>query len=83
MGGFKKGLHIARDQDGELYAYVAKPKVQTKPNTKIRVFVSTGVGASRHAVMRLPSSWFKHIKFENSPVFVPLTEDFVEQFIKN
>jgi hypothetical protein len=81
MGGFKKGIWIARDQDGELYAYAAKPKKHTISIMRMCRFEPTGVGANR--TMQLPSSWFKHITFENSPVFVPLTEDFVEQFIKN
>ena len=76
MGGFKKGVWIARDQNGKLYAYLAKPK------KSIDMFVRNGTNTYNHSLMQLPKSWYKNIKFENSPIFVPITEDFVEQFIK-
>lgn len=79
MGGLKKGIWIARDQDGELCAYAAKPnkrKCEFVPRcNRVKVY--------GWSIMQLPTSWYKNIKFENSPVFVPLTEDFVKQFIKN
>ena len=73
MGGFKKGIWIARDKNNRLFAYTTKPK-------KVKIeFLCKGTTAD---LMRLPSSWCKNIEFENSPVFIPLTEDFVKQFIK-
>lgn len=80
MGGFKKGIWIARDENGELYAYAAKPKANTNPNAKESFFVPTNVGENR--LVRLPSSWYKNLKFKNSPVFVPIPEQLVEQQIK-
>lgn len=78
MGGIRKGIWIARDKDGELYAYAAKPRVHN-----MYEFVPKCEGVCGSSIMQLPSSWYKNIKFENSPVFVSLTEDFVKQFIKN
>ena len=82
MGGFKKGIWIARDGNGELYAYATKPKMYTDPNTKMREFVSKGGGVFGDSVMQLPSSWYKNVKAKNSPVFVPIPEQLVEQQIK-
>jgi hypothetical protein len=78
MGGFKKGIWIARDQNGELYAYIVKPKVYTDPNTKVSEFVTNDGGS----VMNLPPTWYKNVKFKNSPVFIPIPEQLVEQQIK-
>lgn len=75
MGGIRKGIWIARDKDGTLWSYVGRPKKVIDPNAKVSQFVG-------RATTRLPSSWCKSIKFENSPVFIPLNEDFVKQFIK-
>lgn len=80
MGGFKKGIWIARDENGELYAYVAKPIVFTSPITKLKRFGSTDANALN--LLQLPSSWYKNLKFKNSPVFIPIPEQLVEQQIK-
>lgn len=82
MGGIKKGIWIARDQNGMLYAYIVKPKMVINSITGEGIFGPSG-GRYGYSVMSLPLSWYKNIKFENSPVFVSLTEDFVKQFIKN
>lgn len=82
MGGFKKGIWIARDEDGELYAYATKPRTYTDPNTKMREFVSNSNGVCGNSVMQLPSNWYKNVKAKNSPVFVPIPEQLVEQQIK-
>lgn len=74
MGGFKKGIWIARDQDGRLYAYPQKPK-------KARNVMGLGEFYGNSS-MELSSSWYKNVKFENSPVFVPISEQLVEQQIK-
>lgn len=75
MGGIRKGIWIARDQDGSLWSYLGKPRAYLDRDTKVRVFLG-------RATATLPSNWCKNIKFKNSPVFIPLTEDFVKQFIK-
>lgn len=77
MGGFKKGIWIARDEDGSLYAYASKPKKCEDSNTHLGEFRCNTDG-----LMALPSSWYKNVKFRNSPVFVPIPEQLVEQQIK-
>jgi hypothetical protein len=78
MGGFKKGIWIARDEDGMLYAYPSKPEKRKEANTLLGIFVDNKVGD----FMKLPSSWYKNVKFKNSPVFIPIPEQLVEQQIK-
>lgn len=79
MGGFKKGIWIARDEDGSLYVYASKPKKCKDYNTQLGEFRCNATCE----MMKLPSSWYKNVKFKNSPVFVPIPEQLVEQFIKN
>lgn len=78
MGGFKKGIWIARDEDGMLCAYPSKPEKRKEANTLLGIFVSNKVGD----FIKLPSNWYKNVKFKNSPVFVPIPEQLVEQQIK-
>lgn len=78
MGGFKKGIWIARDEDGRLYVYSSKPKKYKDRWSNLGEF---RCGASADLIV-LPSSWYKNVKFENSPVFVPIPEQLVEQQIK-
>lgn len=77
MGGFKKGFWIARDEDGSLYAYASKPK-KGKNFTNLGEFKCNATCE----MMALPSSWYKNVKFKNSPVFVPIPEQLVKQQIK-
>ena len=79
MRGIRKGIWVARDENGSLYAYTSKPKKCKDYITQLGDFRCNATCE----VMELPSSWYKNVKFKNSPVFVPLTEDFVKQFIKN
>lgn len=78
MGGFKKGIWIARDEDGMLYTYASKPKKCKNYNTQLGEFRCNTI----HEMMELPSSWYKNVKFKNSPVFVPIPEQLVKQQIK-
>ena len=78
MGGFKKGIWIARDKDGSLYVYASKPKKCEDSNTHLGEFRCNATCE----MMALPSTWYKNVKFENSPVFVPIPEQLVEQQIK-
>ena len=78
MGGFKKGIWIARDGDGMLYSYPSKPKKRKSCVTKLCDFVCN----TDKGMIELPSSWYKNLNFKNSPVFVPIPEQLVEQQIK-
>ena len=78
MGGFRKGLWIARDKDGRLYVYASKPKKCEDGNTHLGEFRCDATCE----MMALPSTWYKNVKFENSPVFIPIPEQLVEQQIK-
>lgn len=78
MGGFKKGIWIARDEDGRLYMYSSRPKKCKDPWSNLGEF---RCGASTDLIA-LPSTWYKNLNFKNSPVFVPIPEQLVEQQIK-
>lgn len=78
MGGFKKGIWIARDEDGRLYMYLSRPKKRKDYLTQLSDFVcNTNTG-----MIELPSTWYKNVKFKNSPMFIPIPEQLVEQQIK-
>lgn len=78
MGGFKKGIWIARDADGRLYMYSSRPKKYKDQLSNLGEF---RCGASTDLIA-LPSNWYKNLNFKNSPVFVPIPEQLVEQQIK-
>lgn len=82
MGGFKKGIWIARDQDGRLYAYLQKPKKARNFMGLIEFYANAADDLVIKKYVELPSSWYKNVTFENSPVFIPIPEQLVEQQIK-